>query len=164
MRLQEKYREMIKEIQGIVGQQPTVFAMELNKKVTGKLLFQEACNFPSFIYSMNTQNVPSTVGFPRWHSGEEYPCQCRRHGFNPGLGRSHGGGNGNPLKYSCQENSMDRGAWQAIVHRIANSQIQLKQLNTAPSTVLGGDETEINDTLHFHPQSSLFSVGDRQVN
>ena len=59
---------------------------------------------------------------------------------------------------------MDRGAWQAIVHRIANSQIQLKQLNTAPSTVLGGDETEINDTLHFHPQSSLFSVGDRQVN
>ena len=104
MRLQEKYREMIKEIQGIVGQQPTVFAMELNKKVTGKLLFQEACNFPSFIYSMNTQNVPSTVGFPRWHSGEEYPCQCRRHGFNPGLGRSPGGGCGNTLQYSCLEN------------------------------------------------------------
>ena len=62
---------------------------------------------------------------------------------------------------------MDRGAWQAIglvVHRIVNSQIQLKQLSTAASTVLGGDETEINNTLHFHPQSSLFSVGDRQVN
>ena len=55
---------MIKEIQGIVGQQPPVFVMELSKKVTGKLLFQEACNFPTFIHSMNTQNVSSTVGLP----------------------------------------------------------------------------------------------------
>ena len=47
---------------------------------------------------------------------------------------------------------MDQGAWQAIIHRIANSQIQLKQLNTAPSTVLGGDETEINNTLHIEEQ------------
>ena len=34
----------------------------------------------------------------------------------PGLGRSPGGGNGNPCQYSCLEDSMDRGAWQAIVH------------------------------------------------
>ena len=39
----------------------------------------------------------------------------------PGLGRSPGGGNGNPLQYSCLENPMDRGAWQAIVHSIAKS-------------------------------------------
>ena len=38
-------------------------------------------------------------------------------GSVPGLGRSPGEGNGNPLRYSCLENSMDRGAWQAIVHR-----------------------------------------------
>ena len=37
----------------------------------------------------------------------------------PGLGRSPGGGNGNPLQYSCRVNSMDRGAWRATVHRIA---------------------------------------------
>ena len=37
----------------------------------------------------------------------------------PGLGRSPGGGHGNPLQYSCLENSMDRGAWQAIVHGVA---------------------------------------------
>ena len=36
----------------------------------------------------------------------------------PGLGRSPGGGNGNPLHYSCLENSMDRGAWQATVHEV----------------------------------------------
>ena len=39
----------------------------------------------------------------------------------PGSGRSPGGGNGNPLQYSCLENSMDRGAWQATVHKITES-------------------------------------------
>ena len=38
-----------------------------------------------------------------------------------GLGRSPGGGHGNPLQYSCPENLMDRGAWQATVHRVAKS-------------------------------------------
>ena len=36
----------------------------------------------------------------------------------PGLGRSLGGGNENPLQYSCQDNPMDRGAWQATVYRV----------------------------------------------
>ena len=39
----------------------------------------------------------------------------------PGSGRSRGGGNGNPLQYSCLENPMDRGAWWATVHRVAES-------------------------------------------
>ena len=39
----------------------------------------------------------------------------------PGLGRSCGEGNGNPLQYSCLENPMDRGAWWATVHRVAKS-------------------------------------------
>ena len=39
-------------------------------------------------------------------------------GSIPGSGRSNGGGSGNPLQYSCLGNPMDRGAWQAIVHRI----------------------------------------------
>ena len=39
-----------------------------------------------------------------------------------GSGRSPGGGHGNPLQYSCLENNMDRGAWRAIVHRVAKSQ------------------------------------------
>ena len=38
-----------------------------------------------------------------------------------GLGRSPGGGYGNPLQYSCLENPMDRGAWRATIHRIAES-------------------------------------------
>ena len=43
----------------------------------------------------------------------------RNLGSVPGLGRSPGGGNGNPLQYSCLENSMDRGAWRATVHGVA---------------------------------------------
>ena len=39
--------------------------------------------------------------------------------FHPGSGRSPGGGNGNPLQYSCLGNSMDRGAWRATVHGVA---------------------------------------------
>ena len=44
-------------------------------------------------------------------------------GLIPGLGRSPGGGNGNPLQYSCLGNLMDRGDRQAIVHGVTKSQI-----------------------------------------
>ena len=43
----------------------------------------------------------------------------------PGLGRSPGEGNSNPLQYFCLENSMDRGAWQATVHEVTKSLTQL---------------------------------------
>ena len=46
-------------------------------------------------------------------------------GSIPGLGRSPGGGNGNPLQYSSLKNPMDRGAWQAIVQSVAKNQTQL---------------------------------------
>ena len=46
-------------------------------------------------------------------------------GSNPGSGRSPGEGGGNPLQYSCLENPMDREAWWATVHRIAESRTQL---------------------------------------
>ena len=47
-----------------------------------------------------------------------------------GSGRSPGEGHGNPLQYSCLENPMDRGAWQATAHIVTQSQTQLKQLGT----------------------------------
>ena len=43
-------------------------------------------------------------------------------GSIPGSGRFPGGGHGNPLQYSCLENPMDRGAWWAMVHRVAQNQ------------------------------------------
>ena len=46
----------------------------------------------------------------------------RDSGSIPGLGRSPGGGHGNPLQHSCLENPLDRGAWLATVHKIIKSQ------------------------------------------
>ena len=68
-------------------------------------------------------------GFPGGARDKEPACQCRRHkkptGLVPGSGRSPGGGHGNPLQYSCLENPMGRGAWQATVHGVAKSLAQL---------------------------------------
>ena len=50
--------------------------------------------------------------------GNESTCNAGDPGSIPGSGRSPGEGNGNPLQYSCLENPMDRGAWQAIVHGV----------------------------------------------
>ena len=67
-------------------------------------------------------------GFPGGVSGQELlPMhQTCDKGLIPGPGRSPGGGHGNPLQYSCLENPMDRGAWRATVHSIAQSQTRLK--------------------------------------
>ena len=46
-------------------------------------------------------------------------------GSIPGLGKSPGGGHGNPLQYSYLENPMDRGAWRVTVHRVAKSQTEV---------------------------------------
>ena len=56
---------------------------------------------------------------------KESACDAKDQGSIPGSGRSPGERNGNPLQYSCLENSMDRGAWQDTVHGVANSQTQL---------------------------------------
>ena len=61
------------------------------------------------------------MGFPGGSDGKEPACSAENTGLIPGSGRSPGEGNGNPLQYSCLENPMDRGAWQATVHRVAKS-------------------------------------------
>ena len=58
-------------------------------------------------------------GFPRSSVGKESACNAGDPGSIPGLGRSPGEGNNNPLHYSCLENPLDRGAWQATVYGVA---------------------------------------------
>ena len=58
------------------------------------------------------------LGFPGGSDGKESACKSGDLGLIPGLGRSPGEENGNPLQYSCLENPMDKGAWLAIVHRV----------------------------------------------
>ena len=63
-------------------------------------------------------------GFPGGSDGKESACNAGDLGSIPGLGRSPGEGNGNPLQYSCLESPMDRGAWRAAVHGVTKSQTQ----------------------------------------
>ena len=63
--------------------------------------------------------------FPGGSVVKNPPANARDSGLILGLGRSPEGGNGNPLQYSCLENPMDRGIWQAIVHGVAKSQTRL---------------------------------------
>ena len=59
------------------------------------------------------------MGFPGGSVVKNSPTNVGDLGLIPGLGRYPGVGNGNPLQYSCLENSMDRGAWWAMVPRVA---------------------------------------------
>ena len=65
------------------------------------------------------------TGIPMWVSGVESTCHAGDLGSISGWGRSPGGGNDNPLQFSCLGNPMDRGAWWATVHRVAESQTWL---------------------------------------
>ena len=68
-----------------------------------------------------------------WLSDKESACSAGDAGDAgsvPGLGRSPGGGHGNPPQYSCLENPMDRGAWWATVHGVAKSRTRLERPST----------------------------------
>ena len=75
----------------------------------------ERLNWTELIYYLD---------FPGGSDGKESACNSGDLGPIPGLGRSPGEGNGNPYQYSCLENPMDREAWQATVHEVA------EELNT----------------------------------
>ena len=69
------------------------------------------------------------MGFPGGSEGEESACNVGDLSLIPGSGRSLGEENGNPLQFSCLENSTDRGAWWAAVQRVAKSWTWLKRLS-----------------------------------
>ena len=65
------------------------------------------------------------MGFPGSSVGTESACSAGDVGSIPGLGSSPGEGNGNPLQYSCLENSMDREVWRATIHGVGKSWTRL---------------------------------------
>ena len=65
------------------------------------------------------------LGFPGGLEGKVSACNAGDPGLIPESGRSHGEGNGTPLQYSCLENPMDGGAWEAAVHGVAKSRTRL---------------------------------------
>ena len=89
-------------------------------------------HFPQLINIHNLKIFFTTsntyLGFPGGSVVKNLPASAgdiRDTGSIPRLGRSPGGGHGNPLQYSCLENPMDRGAWWAMVHGVTNSWTRL---------------------------------------
>ena len=74
-------------------------------------------------------------GFPGGSDGKASAYNVGDLGSIPGSGRSPGEGNGNPLQYSCLENPMDGGAWQATVHGVAKSRTRLSNFTSILSSV-----------------------------
>ena len=75
-----------------------------------------------------------------WLSGKESGCSVGKSGDAGsilGLGRSHRGGKGNPLQYSCLKNPTDRGAWWAIVYRV--SELDMTELNRERERIKKGN-------------------------
>ena len=95
------------------------------------------CNVDDF--STTGTYLWASYGLPWYSDGKEFACNARDLGSNTGSGISLGEGNGNPLQYACLENPMYRGAWQAIVHGVAKSQIWLRDWH-----------------FHFHIKSYTF--------
>ena len=69
--------------------------------------------------------IEEVKGFPGGSDGKESAYNVGDLGSIPGFGRAPGEGNSYPLQYTCLENSLDRGAWQATVHGVTKSQTQL---------------------------------------
>ena len=75
-----------------------------------------------YVEKMKYSTPANSGGFPGGSDGKESSCNAGDLSSIPGLGRSPREGNGYSLQYSCLENLMDRGAWQATVHGVAQSQ------------------------------------------
>ena len=71
-----------------------------------------------------------SLGFPGGLDGKESFCSTGDPGSIPESGRSPGEGNGNPLQYSCLENPMDGGAWEAAAHGVTKSRTRLSDFTS----------------------------------
>ena len=94
------------------------------------------------------------MGFPGGSEDKASACNAGDPGSIPGLGRSPGEGNGNPLQYSCLENPMDRGAWWATVDGVAKSRTRVSNFTIFLSFFLYAVSqfscSVVSDTLRPH--------------
>ena len=110
---------------------------------------------------------PGSKGFPGGSEGKVSAYDVGDLGQIPGLGRSSGEGNGNPLQYSCLENPMDREAWQATVHGVAKSRTRLSDFTSLHQEAVSHDNTYSSHHSYSQPLvPSLLKIAtaDRSLN
>ena len=98
-----------------------------------------------------------------WLSSKESVCTAGDLGLIPGSGRSPEGRHGNPLQYSYLENPMDGGAWQAVVHWVAQSQTRLKQLSSNNIDIFPGGFGYRGFSGGSDSKESAFNAGDQSL-
>ena len=96
--------------------------------------------------------------FPGGSDGKASACKAGDLGLIHRSGRSPRKGNGNPIQYSCLENSMDRGAWQATDHGIAKSQTQLSNFTKNTQTINNIKDHFLNKTELLRIKSSKTTI------
>ena len=104
---------------------------------------------------------------PRGSDGKVSTCNAGDRSSIPGLGRSPGEGNGNPLQDSCLGNPVDRGAWWATAHGVAKSQTRVSSEHFHSEACGNGQEGSTEDLCNsrevkFHSQQSRRMAGDLQ--
>ena len=97
---------------------------------------------------------------PRWLSGKESACDAGDLGSIPGSGKSPGEGNGNLLQHSCLGNPMDRGAWWAAVHGVAQSRTRLSYFHFSLSCTGEGIGNPLQYSCLVNPRDGIL-VGCR---
>ena len=97
---------------------------------------------------LNFDCYPLFGGLPRWLRGKRICLQSRRPGCDPWIGKIPGEGNGYLLQYFCLENPMDRRAWRATVHGVAESQTRLRDSHTTGYSF----GCSVNDLAGFLPR------------
>ena len=114
----------------------------------------------------NWTRLQYSWGFLGSSDGKESACKSENEVLIPGLGRSPGEGHGYSLQYSCLENSMDRGAWQAAVHGVSKSWIRPSDWVTNTFTFIEGlDPPKLHVTCRFllgekdNPRGYFLTVG-----
>ena len=112
-------------VQNEAGQRLTEFGQEKALLIPNTL---RGDSTPGHHYMVNSKTILTIflMGFPGGSEDKASTCNAGDPSSIPGLQRSPGEGNGNPLQYSYLKNPMDRGPWQGAVHRVTQSQTRLK--------------------------------------
>ena len=118
-KLEKEQGNDISNDKGIFSQSVLLESHQI-KSAKGKLCIEPLCT-----HSPPLHHCVDFLRAPSGSEGKESAFKDWDLGSIPGLGRSPGEGNGNPLQYSCLEDSMDRGAWRAVVHGVAKSRTWL---------------------------------------
>ena len=139
---------------------PTMWETRV-QSLGGKDLLEKGMAAYSSILASRTSHpkkeLKEILGFPGGSEVKASACNAGDTSSIPGLGRSPGEGNGNPLQYSCLENPMDRGAWWASVHGVAKSRTRLRDFTFYSTLTLWHERCLWTRIVSSNPRQALLN-------